>query len=130
VNPFTATQIHRDRPQLGVALGLREAGEYAVERVAPRDLGEAAREPDLVDAHRREQAHRPLELLEAEKLVARKPFQAFRRHAVAAAEVAFVRDGHTHAADRAAPRVDERLHEPFHARTPGKAPPNTTEEGT
>src|SRR5439155_5618734 len=33
--------VDLDRPELGIALGLREAGDDLVERVAPRDLREA-----------------------------------------------------------------------------------------
>ena len=83
----------------------------------PHQLGHVAAderlpagEPDLGHAHAREDAHEPLDLLEAQDLVATQPFQALRGHAVRAAEVAFVGDGDTDAPDLAPPAVDERLH--------------------
>ena len=70
----------------------REPADQQLE-VAP-DERLAAREPHLVDAHLREHAHEPRNLLEAEQLIPRQPLEPFRRHAIAAAEVALVRDGH------------------------------------
>src|SRR5205085_12143111 len=58
----------------------------------------------------REHAHEPLDLLEAQDLALRQPLEPLGGHAVRAAEVALVRDGHAQARDRPAPRVDERLH--------------------
>ena len=68
----------------------------------------AAGQPDLVDAHRREQADEPFDLLEAENLVAAKPLESLRGHAVTAAEVAPVGDGDADASDLPPPAVDER----------------------
>jgi hypothetical protein len=102
--------------------------EYAVrgqrEVVDAGDLGEhphqsrqlapnerlAAGKPHLFHAHRREDTHEPRDLLEAQQLLALQPFEALGRHAVAAAEVAFVGDRDAEALDLAAPGIDERLH--------------------
>ena len=161
--------VDLDRPQLGVALRFLEPAQHLVERVAPRDLGEAhvvervegdvdpaqargdqrsgeaveqdavrrqrevadardrgeqldehgqvapderlaSRQPHLVDAHAREHADEPRDLLEGEHLVARQPLEPLRRHAVGAAEVALVGDRDAHALDLASPAVHERLH--------------------
>ena len=78
-------------------------------QVAP-DEGLTARQADLVHAHRGEHAHKSLDLLEAENLLAGKPLEPFGGHAVAAPEVALVRDRDPQAADLAIPGVCERLH--------------------
>ena len=78
-------------------------------QVAP-DEGLSARQPHFVHTHLGENANEPRDLLVAQNLVAREPFEPLRRHAVAATEVALIRDGNPHAADLAAPGIDERLH--------------------
>src|SRR5512132_168838 len=89
----------------------RQRGQHRHERrqVAPHQRL-AAGKADLLDAHLREHADNARELFEAQDLVASEPLEPLRRHAVAAAEVALVRDGHAQALDLATPAVDERLH--------------------
>ena len=82
------------------------AGEHLDEhRHVAADEWLAAREPHLLDAHAREQVHEPGDLFEAQHLLAVEPLEAFRRHAVAAAEVAFVRHRDAQRLDLAAPGV-------------------------
>jgi hypothetical protein len=78
-------------------------------QVAP-DERLAARQPDLVHAHRGEHADGALDLLEAEDLLARQPLEPLCGHAVLAAEVALVGDRDPQAADLPSPGVGERLH--------------------
>ena len=70
----------------------------------------AARDPDLLDAVRDERAREPLDLLEAEELLAVHEAVAatehLLRHAVDAAEVAAVGDRDPEVADRPAQGVD------------------------
>jgi hypothetical protein len=80
----------------------------------PHELGQvapherlAAGQPDLLDAHGGHHRYEPLDLLEREQLGLGQPRQAFRGHAVAAAEVAAVGDRDAQAADRAAPAVPQ-----------------------
>ena len=105
--PVEQDAVRRQREVVDAGDRRQHADE--LRQVAP-DERLAAREPHLVDAHLREHAHEPRDLLEAEQLFTRQPLEPFRRHAIAAAEVALVRDGHAQALDLSAPAVDERLH--------------------
>ena len=89
------SQLTDGRFELGIGTGrpgiddeLRAKGMSAV---AP-DERLAAGQPDFVDAHACEHAHEPGNLFEAQHFGAVEPFEALRRHAVAAAEVALVGD--------------------------------------
>src|SRR5205807_8236336 len=73
------------------------------------DQGLAARQPDVGDAHRCQQPYNPRDLLEREDLLALEPGQAFRGHAVLAAEVAAVGYRHAQIADQAAMAISQRL---------------------
>ena len=75
----------------------------------------AAGEAHVRDAHRHEQAHEPLDLLEGEDLGPVEPRQALGGHAVLAAEVAAVGDRDPQVADQAAVAVAQRLRPRCHA---------------
>ena len=104
--------------------GRGEVGRHALEQVAvggQREVVEAldrGQQPDqgreipaherlaagqahIGDSERDEQPDEALDLLEAQDLLPVEPGQALRRHAVLAAEVAAIRDGHAQVADHA-----------------------------
>ena len=69
----------------------------------------AAGEADVGDAEPGEQRHQPLDLLEAQDLVAIEPFHPLGRHAVATAEVAAIGDRDAQVGDRPAVGVGQLL---------------------
>jgi hypothetical protein len=101
---------HAVRRQRQVA-HVRDAGEHLDEdgQVAAHERLPAG-QAYLLDPEPREHVHEPRDLLERQDLLAPEPLQALRRHAVGAAEVALVRDGHAHGLDLASPAVAQRFH--------------------
>jgi hypothetical protein len=91
-------------------LDARHRGQH---RDEPRELAPherlAAGQAQVGHAHPGHDPHEPLDLLEAEDLVALEPGQPVGGHAVLAAEVAAVGDRHAQVGDLAAVAVDERL---------------------
>ncbi len=93
----------------GDVANARHAGELAdqpVEAVPHQRL--AAGEPQLVDAHRRHDAHEAFDLLEREDLAARLEAHVLGRHAVEAADIAAIGDADPQVRVDAAEGVDER----------------------
>ena len=98
----------RRQGEVGETADAREHLHEALEVAADQRL--AAGQADLADCHRRHQRDQPLDLLEAQDLVALEPRQPLGGHAVLAAEVAAVGDRHAQIADPAAVPVDKRIH--------------------
>jgi hypothetical protein len=94
----------------GKVLDPRHRGEH---RHEPRELaphqGLAAGQAKVGHAHARHHSHQPLDLLEAQDLVAVEPGQAVGRHAVLAAEVAAIGDRDAQVGDLPAVAIDEWL---------------------
>src|SRR6185503_14477984 len=82
----------------------------------------AACEPDVADAHRDEQPHQALDLLEAQDLLAVEPRQALGGHAVLAAEIASIRDGDAQIPDHATMAVPQWLRLPHGHERESRAP--------
>ena len=92
----------------GEVIDARQLGQHFHEsRESGADERFATRETQPVNAHLRNDAHKPRDLLERENLLARAELHVLIRHAVKAANVATIGDTDPQAGVRAAECVDE-----------------------